>query len=278
MSAVVPGSRPASSLPHDIAFEFGAASHPGVVRSVNEDGWLAAPPVFLVADGMGGHRAGDVASAIVVSSFDSLVRSGAVGVSDVERCIADVRRELEALGAGSAVGAPGSTLVAAVHVVEQGIGYWLVVNIGDSRIYSWSEGRFEQLSHDHSLVQELIDAGELEPSLAAGHPERNVVTRALGAVRGAPVDYSLIPAAELGTLLLCSDGITAELDDSAVARIMGRHAHDPREAAEMLVGAAVEAGGRDNATAVVVRLDATAAYVETLGGPDTEPETTGSAG
>lgn len=275
MQAVTRGV--ASAPARDAAFDFGAATHPGLVRTVNEDGWLASPPVFLVADGMGGHRAGDVASSIVVSRFDALVRSGAVGVSAVEACITEVQRELEALGSGEA-GAPGSTLVAAVHVVEQGLGYWLVVNIGDSRIYSWSEGRFEQLSHDHSLVQELIDAGELEPSLAAGHPERNVVTRALGAVRGAPVDYSLIPAAELGTLLLCSDGITAELDDSAVARIMGRHAHDPREAAEMLVGAAVEAGGRDNATAVVVRLDAKAAHVETLGGPDTEPETTGSAG
>lgn len=251
------------NAPGGVTSTFGGSTHAGRVRAVNEDGWLASPPVFLVADGMGGHRAGDVASAVVVRRFDDLVRRGAVSVADVERCIADCDEEIEALGDGSGP-APGSTLVAAVEVEADGHAFWLVANVGDSRAYAWSGGRLEQLSHDHSRVQELVDAGEIDGAAALTHPERHVVTRALGAIRGAQVDYLLIPVGAVEAILLCSDGVTTELDDSAIARLLGRDA-DPHSAAEAIVAAAVDAGGRDNVTAVVVRSGATSVVEDTWG-------------
>jgi serine/threonine protein phosphatase PrpC len=249
--------------PDGVTATFGGSTHAGMVRAVNEDGWLASPPVYLVADGMGGHRAGDVASAVVVRRFDELVRRGAVSVADVERCIAECDEEIEALADGTGP-APGSTLVAAVEVEADGHAFWLVANVGDSRAYGWSAGRLEQLSHDHSRVQELLDAGEIDGAAALKHPERHVVTRALGAIRGAQVDYLLIPVGAVDSILLCSDGVTTELDDSAIARLLGS-SPDARGAAEAIVAAAVDAGGRDNVTAVVIRSGATSIVQDTWG-------------
>lgn len=230
---------------------FGAASHPGTVRTVNEDRWFTSPPVFLVADGMGGHQAGDVASSIVVSTFDEMVRDGVSGVASVAACIARCQERIGALGTDSA--SPGSTLVGAVYLTEDGAGYWLVVNIGDSRAYWLTEDGFEQLSKDHSVVQELIDAGRLSPSAAASHPERHVITRALGPFDNLPADYSWIPVIEDSTLLLCSDGVTSELRDGTIARLL-ESGMGAQETAEALITAAVNAGGRDNATAVVLQV------------------------
>ncbi|WP_110241015.1 PP2C family protein-serine/threonine phosphatase [Nocardioides gilvus] len=237
----------AASLP----LSFGAASHPGTVRRVNEDGWYAEPPVFLVADGMGGHRAGDVASAIVVESFEAMVRRGSVDAAAVEACIGQCQERIQALVTDESPAAPGSTLVAAVYLLEEGVGYWLLANVGDSRAYVWQQDQLEQLSHDHSVVQELIDAGELDPVDVPTHPERHVITRALGAVQNSPADYSLVPATAGSRVLLCSDGVTTELDDATLARLLADKRSD-HETASTIVAAAVEAGGKDNATAVVV--------------------------
>lgn len=237
--------------PISLPLTFGAASHPGRVRRVNEDGWYAEAPVFLVADGMGGHRAGDVASSIVVETFDAMVRSGPVDAASLETCLARCQELIGALASDEAPAAPGSTVVAAVHVVEDGNAYWLLANVGDSRAYQWHQDRLEQVSHDHSVVQELIDAGELDPRDAAAHPERHVITRALGAVQNSPADYSLLPALPGSRLLLCSDGVTTELDDATLARLLAMDVSDP-QLATLIVDAAVDAGGHDNATAVVV--------------------------
>ncbi|AIY16454.1 serine/threonine-protein phosphatase [Pimelobacter simplex] len=248
-----------------VELHHGAATDVGLVRQANEDAYLATPPVFVVADGMGGHDRGDIASAFVVEEFARL----AEGRYDLERGTAVVDATLQAVqdrllaydaeqraaGAGDTFAA-GTTAVIALLVESPDGPRWLLANVGDSRIYRFSEGELEQVSVDHSVVQELVDAGRLTPAAAAVHPSRNVVTRALGgaampsSVSGA-ADYFLLPLSAVERLVLCSDGVSGMIDDPSIAEILARH-DDPRDAADALVAAAVAAGGHDNATAVVV--------------------------
>jgi protein phosphatase len=224
---------------------WGTATHPGRVRRTNEDAHLAEPPVFLVSDGMGGRAAGDVASAIVVDEFRGRVGAPAVESDWVAECIARAGRRIRRL-AGA-----GATVTGAAFVEHSGAAYWLAFNIGDSRIYRCADGRLAQVSVDHSYVQELVEAGELDPAAARHHPRRNVITRAVGVGTQAGPDCWLLPGVEGDRLLLCSDGVTGELTDDLLGRILGDHL-DPQRAADAVVATAIGAGGRDNATAVVV--------------------------
>ena len=214
------------------------STHEGAVRSHNEDAWLVSPPVYVVADGMGGHAAGDVASRLVIEAFTELAGRDDVTAPDIERVLESSRTAVAAL-ATSPVTAPGSTVVAAVYVVERGRGYWLLVNIGDSRAYLLTPERLEQVSHDHSLVQEMIDAGEIDERQARVHPDRHVITRAIGAVDDAAADFTLMPARGGTRLLLCSDGLTGELDDARIERIL-RGGASAAVTSARLVAAAVE--------------------------------------
>jgi len=245
-----------------LLLSFGGSSHRGAVRALNEDSWLAQPPVFVVADGMGGHRAGDAASAIVVERFMDLAGESPVELEAVQGCIGTCQREIEALYDGTGP-APGSTLVAAVYLLQGDAGYWLVASIGDSRAYVSVDAILEQVTHDHTIVQELIDAGELRPAEAPSHPERHVITRALGAADDSSADYSLIPVTGGSTLMLCSDGVSSELDDGTLAKLIGLDL-GAQDAAERIVDSAVVAGGHDNATAIVIRVQGAAPRVETL--------------
>lgn len=229
---------------------YAAGSHPGRVRTVNEDSSLVAPPVFLVADGMGGYERGDVASRLVVESFEPLAARHDVQPGDVEAAIAVAQRNVAALAAELS-SAPGSTLVAAAHVLEDGRGYWLLANIGDSRAYLFSDGVLDQVSKDHSVVQELIDAGEITQEEALGHPERHVVTRAIGALTDSEADFALVPAPAGSRLLLCSDGLTSEISDTAIFHILSE-GMSPHNTVKTLIDAAVAAGGHDNVSVVVV--------------------------
>lgn len=242
---------------------FGGSSHRGAVRALNEDSWLTQPPVFVVADGMGGHRAGDAASSIVVERFMDLAGHSPLDPEAVHACIRACQREVEALDDGAGA-APGSTVVAAVYLLQGDAGYWLVANIGDSRAYVAADSGLEQLTRDHTVVQELIDAGELRPVDAPSHPDRHIVTRALGACDDSSADYSLIPVTGGSTLMLCSDGVTSELDNGALARVIGLGL-DAQDTAEKLVDGAVAAGGHDNATAIVIRVEGPAPNVDTVG-------------
>lgn len=243
-----------------VELHHGAASDVGRVREVNEDACLAAPPLFVVADGMGGHEGGAVASAIVVEEFARLAEQGYAAdraVDDVRTTLEGCRRRILELAAEQRRGGAdrrrtaGTTVVAAL-LVEDTLGpAWLLVNLGDSRAYRFANGVLTQVSTDHSLVQELVDRGQIAPEDAATHPERNVITRALGDGLGADADYFVVPLADAGRILLCSDGVSGMLADGALAAILAETA-DPRDAADRLVAAAVEAGGEDNATAVVV--------------------------
>jgi protein phosphatase len=243
-----------------VELRHGAATDVGRVREVNEDALLAEPPVFVVADGMGGHEGGDVASRIVAEEFGRLAAEGFDATAGRETVEATLGRcqlrilEYAAQQAREGVSrrrSAGTTVVAALLVEDAGEPAWLLANLGDSRAYRVVDGRLEQVSTDHSLVQELVSAGRITPEEAAVHPERNVITRALGDSADPQPDFFLLGLADADRLLLCSDGVTGMLDDATVARVLA-DAPDARDAASRLVAAAVEAGGEDNATAIVV--------------------------
>jgi serine/threonine protein phosphatase PrpC len=253
-------------LPGGIArFRFGGHSHRGAVRRLNEDSFLAALPLFVVADGMGGHAFGDRASQAAVGAFERAL-DGTTHVT-AQEVLATIHRANEAvLAVTSDSGAVSGTTLSGVAFVEIGptdSHHWMAFNVGDSRIYSWDGRTLRQLSVDHSAVQELVDLGEITRLQAATHPDRNIVTRALGADTVVDPDIWLLPARGRQTFLLCSDGLTKELSDDEIARIIVFHgAEQARESdglpislAERLVSAAVAAGGSDNVTVVIVESD-----------------------
>jgi serine/threonine protein phosphatase PrpC len=169
----------------------GVATDRGHLRQVNEDSVLVLPHVYVVADGMGGHAAGDQASAILVEEMAGLA-GRSVEADDVSAVLEQASARVRGLTADSA----GTTVTAVLGVQHDGAPYWLVANLGDSRTYQLSEGRLEQVSVDHSVVQELIDSGELDPAGAAQHPQRHVVTRAVGAPQALAPDYWLLPVVD----------------------------------------------------------------------------------
>jgi serine/threonine protein phosphatase PrpC len=240
-----------------VELHHGAATDVGLQRETNQDAFLVAPPVFVVADGMGGHEHGDVASRIVVEEFARLAEQGydpTRGAETVTATLAASQRRIADYAGAAGPGprrTPGTTVVVALLVEDDGGPAWLLANLGDSRIYAASGGEVRQVSTDHSVIQELLDAGRITEDDVAEHPERHVITRALGGPRLEPADFFLLPVAEAERVLLCSDGISGLVDDGSIAEIL-THTPDPRDAADRLVAAALAAGGDDNATAVVV--------------------------
>ena len=240
-----------------VELHHGAASDVGLLREINEDAYLVAPPVFVVADGMGGHENGDVASRIVVEEFARLAEEGYEPTRGTEVVTATLQASQRRIAEYAAPEGPvprrtpGTTVVAALLVEDHGAPAWLLANLGDSRIYAVSGGELRQVSVDHSVVQELVDSGEITATEAHEHPERHVITRALGGPRLEPADFFVLPVTEVERLLLCSDGVSGLVDDDQIAAIL-TETSDPRDAADRLVAAALHAGGDDNATAVVV--------------------------
>ncbi len=273
-SSVTPenqGERMSVEVRHEFAlpgatvrFRYSGHSDRGVVRRINEDSFLMAAPLFVVADGMGGHAQGDMASQAAIATFvDSFPGEGPASASRVLETIRLANDAVLSLSADSDDGAlSGTTLtgVAFVDVDSAGNYHWMAFNVGDSRSYSWDGRTLSQLSVDHSAVQELIDSGALTKADAERHPHRNVVTRALGADDTVDADIWLMPVRARQTFLLCSDGLTKELGDDEIARIIVFHDAEnlrdtdrpPLTLAERLVNAAVAAGGSDNITVVVV--------------------------
>ena len=227
---------------------WGSATDRGLVREVNEDALLAYPPVFLVADGMGGHDAGDLASRIAVEEFAQLAGQSAATADDIHACFSRTSARIRGEFTG---GRQGGTTVAGVAVtVHDDTAYWLVFNVGDSRVYRWAEDVLEQVSVDHSVVQELLDEGRIEAADADTHPERHVLTRALGTGDEPEPDYWLLPAGLHDRLLICTDGLTRELGDTEIGAVL-EHVADAQDAANELVRRSLDAGARDNVSAVV---------------------------
>jgi protein phosphatase len=224
----------------------------GRVRSVNEDNYLARDDtgIWAVADGMGGHRGGDVASEIACEALGSAFTERTVeGLVDA---IDQANRAVFRAGSDDPdLTGMGTTIVALAVVAERDDELLAVANVGDSRVYRYTVGDLEQLTDDHSLVAELVREGTLSPEEAAVHPQRNIVTRVLGVYDSVPVDAVAIEPRAGDRYVLCSDGLFNEVPENAIAAVL-RQVSEPAEAADELVRLAVDGGGRDNVTVVVV--------------------------
>jgi protein phosphatase len=231
--------------------EWAALSDVGLSRALNEDAAVAAPPVFVVADGMGGHDAGEVASALTVDRFRNLGGDAPTTVNEVSLELHHVNELLRSAAGTSPGSMMGTTGVGLALVDNGGAVGWLVFNVGDSRAYSYADGVLTQVSRDHSYVQELVDSGQLQHEDARVHPQRNVVTQALGAGDDFRPDYWVRPLRTRERFLLCTDGLSGEVDDDRMSEVMAAGL-DPERTVRQLVDLALAAGGHDNITALVV--------------------------
>lgn len=231
---------------------WGSVSDVGRSRAVNEDSALASAPVFVVADGMGGHEAGDVASGLVIERFRQLADGSLGAVDAVVDAIQGANEEIFAASrADRPTGSMGTTAVGVILVDNGPSASWMVFNVGDSRVYRYFDGRLERLSTDHSYVQELVDSGVVSASEARTHPHRNVVTRAVGVERSVTADVWLRSPTPGERFVLCSDGLSSEVDDEGIEALAGVGLA-PAEVAASLVNRALDAGGRDNVTVLVL--------------------------
>src|SRR5215207_5781133 len=223
----------------------------GRQRRANEDNLFVAEPLFVVADGMGGARAGEVASQTAVDAFGKGLP--AAGSSE-ERLAAVIRAANEQIHgmakSDEQLSGMGTTVTAAL----MGGNEVSIAHVGDSRAYVWRDSELQPLTRDHSLVAELVARGKLTEEQAAEHPQRSIITRALGPEAGVEVETRTYPVRAGDLYLLCSDGLTSMIDDATVASIL-REATTIEEAGDALIGAANAAGGRDNITVVLFRVD-----------------------
>lgn len=235
----------------NMVFETAVVSHTGCVRAHNEDSYLSRPGsgLWVVSDGMGGHEAGRFASATVVEELGHVNDASAARdlLAECRRGLERANAALRAHAAARGVDMVGATVVALL--VRQNA--YACIWSGDSRVYRVRGGRIDQLTRDHSEVEELVGQGVLTREEARTWPRRNVVTRAIGAAREAEleiVDGTVEPG---DTFVLCSDGLTAHVEDARIADLAG--AREPQAAADALLALALERGGRDNVTIIVVR-------------------------
>ena len=239
----------------------------GRQRSANEDSLVLQPPFFAVADGMGGARAGEVASAIAAGAFDGASEAGEAAEAQLARILREANRRIYDLAVtDESRRGMGTTLTAAkVHGGEVSLGH-----VGDSRAYRMRDGELEQITRDHSLVAELERSGQITPEAAEHHPQRSIITRALGPEPDVEVDTYTLSGREGDLFLLCSDGLTSMISDDEVAAIL-RTSATLDAAADALITAANQSGGKDNITVVLFRLG------ELEGGAAIEPTTVGGA-
>jgi serine/threonine protein phosphatase PrpC len=231
----------------------GRESNTGNKRRRNEDSFVVAPPLFAVADGMGGAQAGEVASKLAAAALEDTDLGSAGGEERVVALIQEAnRRVYERSNADPAASGMGTTItVALVEGTRVTFGH-----VGDSRAYLLRDGVMEQLTEDHSLVNELMKSGKLSPEEAEVHPQRSVITRALGTDPDVDVDTFVIEAKEGDLFLICSDGLTTMVGDEEILELLERHHDDLDRAAKSLVAAANRAGGEDNITVVAFTISA----------------------
>ena len=222
----------------------------GRQRSANEDSLVIAPPFFAVADGMGGAKAGEVASAAAIEVFGGEAESSEAAESQLARIVREANRRIHALAVSDeSFRGMGTTLTAAKITGDQ----VSLAHVGDSRAYLLRNGELEQLTRDHSLVAELERSGQITPEAAEHHPQRSIITRALGPEPDVEVDTYTIAGRDGDLFMICSDGLTSMISDEEVSSIL-RSAAGLDDAAESLVRAANQSGGRDNITVVLFRL------------------------
>lgn len=250
--------------------QWGSASHVGMMRQQNEDAFIAEEGIFAVADGMGGHNAGEVASALAISGILDASRAGFSTAAALAEAVNQANQSIHrASGGASDQRGMGTTLTALAPLRDGATepDRVIVANVGDSRVYLYRSGELKQISVDHSYVQELLSEGLISPSEARDHPRRNIVTRALGIDGEVHADTWVVPMVVGDRYVLCSDGLVDEVDDEQIAEILGSGVK-AQVAAEQLVNAANEHGGRDNITVVVVDIVADDATVEMSDAPE----------
>ena len=228
----------------------GVASDCGLVRPANEDSFLLRPGLYAVCDGMGGARAGEVASQMACLGLVALDPASA-GEEDLRRAIASTNKAITGRSTSEEqLLGMGTTITVALVKPES----LIVAHVGDSRAYVLHAGELAQVTDDHSWVGEMVRRGEITPAQAAVHPHRSVITRALGTDGDVTPDTTEVPLAPGDRLLLCSDGLTGMVTDQVIAELL-QQGDDPQETADALVMAALAGGGEDNVTVIVVHVE-----------------------
>ncbi len=223
----------------------------GRQRRANEDAFFARAPLFVVADGMGGAQAGEVASATAIEVLAAGLGEGESVEQQLSAVVQQANAQIHALSVADDERAGMGTTITAAYVGENNV---TLVHVGDSRCYRWRDGILERLTDDHSLVEEMVRQGQLTPEQALEHPQRSIITRALGPESVVEPDAQTINARDGDLLLLCSDGLSTMITDDQIAAEMARE--KPLNAtARGLIAAANEAGGRDNITVVLLQLE-----------------------
>ncbi|MBQ9691028.1 MAG: Stp1/IreP family PP2C-type Ser/Thr phosphatase, partial [Eggerthellaceae bacterium] len=237
-----PGKHRAQSMP-----SYGSRTDIGLVREHNEDSLLVREPLFIVADGMGGHAAGEVASEIAVQTIADLSPDHADADDFARAIIAANKAIIQAAREGKGRRGMGTTITAAILDGN----HLLIAQVGDSRAYLLHDNKLQRLTRDHSLVADLVESGEITEEEARFHPNRSVITRALGTDSSTLPDMYEVNVAPGDRLLLCSDGLTSMIHDDAIEHIL-RRAPEPQTCADRLANAALSEGGIDNITTIVV--------------------------
>ncbi|WP_298743528.1 PP2C family serine/threonine-protein phosphatase [uncultured Microbacterium sp.] len=236
----------------ELSLEWSQITHRGRRREINQDAVLTHFPLFVVADGMGGHIGGEIASASAVDRLRAVAEKGDVSPKTIEkalaRAVADIATHPETTDEGT-----GTTVTGVYLDTTTPEPTWVTLNIGDSRVYLFRDGGLAQVTTDHSVVQELMAAGRLTPEEAENHPYGNVITRAVGPSDGVAPDYIRLDVLDGDRFVVCSDGLTKELTDYGILHFLLQHA-DPTDAADAMLEAALENGGRDNVTIVVLNV------------------------
>lgn len=249
---------------HPVELSWAASTHIGKRRETNQDSLIAIPPIFSVADGMGGHSLGEVASGAVVRSLSNAAKQpGRVTREDVIDALSQAVDTIEVDAGETDLGA--GTTVTGVFLSaddEQGIPIWECFNIGDSRVYQWFRGALTQVTQDHSVVQHLIDTGQITEEDAEFHPHANVITRAVGFNEEPVPDFVQLHLVAGQRLMICSDGLTKELTAQGIAHFLAESA-TAEEAARTLVEQAVENAGRDNVAVIVIDVHAVGDQLDT---------------
>jgi PPM family protein phosphatase len=241
-------------------------SHPGRRRRRNEDAWVCHPPLFAVADGMGGARGGEIASRVAATALGEDVDGS--GEARVVALIQEANRQVyERAREDSDASGMGTTITVALF--ENGI--VSIGHVGDSRAYLVRDGRLEQLTEDHSLVGELMRSGKLSAEEAETHPQRSVITRALGTDPDVDVDMFPIEARSGDLFLICSDGLSTMVDDDKILELVEKHRDDLEGLVKALIKAANRGGGEDNITVVAFDITDDDSAEQTAVRPAPEP-------
>ncbi|MGO3147991.1 MAG: PP2C family protein-serine/threonine phosphatase [Leucobacter sp.] len=245
----------------DIEISWYGITDVGNRREANQDSFLTVPPVFAVADGMGGHSAGEVASAAVVRRLNELAGDLTVSNDDILDLLTQAVDDIDIDAGDTELGA-GTTVTGVVVSAEDASPVWKVFNIGDSRVYQYFKGALSQITVDHSVVQHLIDTGSITEEEAEVHPHANVITRAVGLGETPLPDYTTLALIPGQRILICSDGLTKELTDIGIQYFLSTQTTAER-AARTLVEQALNNAGRDNVTAIVIDVHAVGDVIDT---------------